>query len=141
MTSAANSISDEPNCFQVLFVHHPLKNMGKNKANKSKKVSKSRSVNQPGYWISNTLDQPLANGTKKPSIEEVPNNSDDISLSPLDGITKSPGLAHISEQILMNLDQRDIKKCKNVNESWKGIVTNPADFKFLGLIGCLRMTL
>ena len=99
--------------------------MGKKKMNKSKKVSKSRSVNQPGYWISNTLDQPLANGTKKSSIEEVPNNSDDITLSPLDGITKSPGLAHISEQILMNLDQRDIKKCKKVNESWKGIMTNP----------------
>ena len=101
-----------------------MKYMRKKKMNKSKKVLKSGSVNQPGYLISNTLDQPLANGTKKSSIE-VPNNSDRTSLSPLDLFTKSPGLAHISEQILMNLDQTDIKKCQKVNESWKGIVTNP----------------
>ena len=82
--------------------------MGKKKT-KLKRSSKSHEEHQP-----------LAKRIQKSSHpNEVPNNS------PLDEITKSPGLVHIAEQIFVNLNQEDLKKCKKVNKHWKGIVKTP----------------
>ena len=39
-------------------------------------------------------------------------------------ITKSPGLHHILEEILMELDREDLNKCRFVNEIWSNIVTS-----------------
>ena len=82
--------------------------MGKKKT-KLKRSSKSHEDHQP-----------LAKRIQKSShLNEVPNNS------PLDKITNSPGLVHIAEQIFVNLNQEDLKKCKKVNKHWKGIVKTP----------------
>ena len=42
----------------------------------------------------------------------------------MDIITKSPGLHHILEQILMELDQEDLEKCQQVNQVWNNMITN-----------------
>jgi ankyrin repeat protein len=39
-------------------------------------------------------------------------------------ITKSPGLHHILEQILMELNQEDLEKCQQVNQVWNNMITN-----------------
>ena len=97
--------------------------MGKNTASKSR-----------------LKDQPLAKRTKELSKHTMRKNSDP-SLPSLDVFTNSPGLAHIPEQILMNLDQKDLKKCIEINENWKGIVKNPWFFfkacVYKGLFGGL----
>ena len=40
----------------------------------------------------------------------------------MDFITKNPGLQHISEKILMNLDHEDLMMCREVNHSWEQIL-------------------
>ena len=73
-------------------------------------------------------EQPMAKIARK--MPKNPRNKpqNNASTSPLDFITKTPGLVHITEQILMNLDQENLKNCENVNEDWKRIVTNPMFF-------------
>ena len=43
----------------------------------------------------------------------------------MDLITKTPGLKHVAEQILSNLDTNNLLKCQNVNKYWRSIVRNP----------------
>ena len=43
----------------------------------------------------------------------------------MDNLTKNPGLQHIAEEILLNLNYFDILKCSQVNESWKTILDKP----------------
>ena len=40
----------------------------------------------------------------------------------MDFITKNPGLQHISEKILMNLNHQDLMMCREVNQSWEQIL-------------------
>ena len=43
----------------------------------------------------------------------------------LEKIINSPGLQHIAEEIILNLDYNDIRTCKLVNSSCKDIVNKP----------------
>ena len=43
----------------------------------------------------------------------------------MDLITNTPGLKHVAEQILSNLDINNLLKCQNVNKYWRSIVRNP----------------
>ena len=60
-------------------------------------------------------DQSLAKRARNlPKNRNQPKNNDATTTSPLDIITKTPGLVHIAEQIFVNLNQENLKKCENV---------------------------
>ena len=40
-------------------------------------------------------------------------------------ITNCPGLWNIAEEIFLMLDDKDLKQCKLVDESWKRIIDRP----------------
>ena len=43
----------------------------------------------------------------------------------MDQITNNPGLQHITEDILLNLDFKNLKVCQSVNKTFGEILTNP----------------
>ena len=43
----------------------------------------------------------------------------------MDAITKTPGLQHISEEILQLLDKKSLMNCRLVNSSWKNVMNQP----------------
>ena len=43
----------------------------------------------------------------------------------MDQITNSPGLQHITEDILLNLDFKNLKICQSINKKFGEILTNP----------------
>ena len=49
-------------------------------------------------------------------------------ISPMENILNNPGLQHISEMILFNLDLEDLKKCQNLNKSFKNMMEDPSIF-------------
>ena len=42
----------------------------------------------------------------------------------MDQIMKNPGLQHIGEEILLNLDRKSLMECRQINASWKNIVNS-----------------
>ena len=44
----------------------------------------------------------------------------------MDGLTKNPGLQYVAEEIFLNLNLDTIKKCVQVNESWRKLLNNPS---------------
>ena len=53
----------------------------------------------------------------------------------MDLISRNPGLQHISEEIFLNLDHKDILECEKVNAFWKQTLKNPSFW----LKKCLQM--
>ena len=43
----------------------------------------------------------------------------------MDQITNTPGLQHITEDILLNLDFKNLKVCQSVNKTFGEILANP----------------
>ena len=41
-------------------------------------------------------------------------------------LTNNPGLQHVAEEIFLNLDPKDLKKCELVNERWENVIKNPS---------------
>ena len=49
----------------------------------------------------------------------------------MDLISKSPGLYYILEMIFTDLDQNDLQKCQEVNQTWHDILTSLTWYKKL----------
>ena len=43
----------------------------------------------------------------------------------MDVITKTPGLQHVSEDIMKLLDMKSLMNCRLVNSSWKNVINHP----------------
>ena len=76
---------------------------------------------------SNLGDQPLPKRLKTSTNHSDSSSTNDVlPTSPMEMITKSPGLLHVAEKIFKNLDQEDLTaKCEKVNTFWRDIVKNP----------------
>ena len=61
----------------------------------------------------------------KNSVKKLIRSKTKFEASPMENIINNPGLRHITENIFLNLDFKDLVACQLINKSCKEILNKP----------------